>query len=147
MNFKSLLFLSVYKFFVVWYEHVRKFLSCAGELVIQELRNNLRQPCRCCHLTGSSWVTMTNSTTSLRQGFPSILRLGVINALTSTPDLVISFKFRVLLFVLWIKGNIIVVVNGKVLLDEEISFFKNSYSDRPTSLKGKKSLERKSLQM
>ena len=38
------------------------------------------------------------------------------------------------------KGNIIVVVNGKVLLEEEISFFRNSYNVRPTSLQGKKYL-------
>ena len=126
---------------------MRKFLSCAGELVIKKLRNNLRQPCRCCHLTGSSWVTMMNSTTSQHQRFPSILCHGVINALTSTPDLVISFKLRVLMFIILFKGKIIVVVNGKVLLDEEISFFKNSYSYRPTSLKGKKSFKRKSPQM
>ena len=32
------------------------------------------------------------------------------------------------------------MVNGKVLLDEVISFFRNSYIVRPTSLEGKKCL-------
>ena len=34
------------------------------------------------------------------------------------------------------KGNIIVIVNGKVLLEEVILFFKNSYNVRPNSLQG-----------
>ena len=34
------------------------------------------------------------------------------------------------------KGNIIVIVNGKVLLEEVILFFKNSYNIRPNSLQG-----------
>ena len=37
-----------------------------------------------------------------------------------------------------LKGNIIVIVNGKVLLDEVIPFFRNSFNVRPASLKGKK---------
>ena len=35
-------------------------------------------------------------------------------------------------------GRIILIVNGKVLLDEVIPFFRNSSNVRPTSLKGKK---------
>ena len=41
-------------------------------------------------------------------------------------------------------GRIILIVNGKVLLDEEISFFENSYNVRPTSLQGKTFLRRQS---
>ena len=36
------------------------------------------------------------------------------------------------------KGNIIVIVNGKILLDEMVSFFKDSFNVRPTSLQSKK---------
>ena len=39
---------------------------------------------------------------------------------------------------LYSKGHITVVINGKILLDEEISFFRNSYNVRPMSLAGKK---------
>ena len=35
------------------------------------------------------------------------------------------------------SGLITIVVNGKVLLEEEIQFFRGSQSDRPLSLKGK----------
>ena len=33
-------------------------------------------------------------------------------------------------------GNIIVIVNGKVLLDKVVSFFRNSYKVKPMSLQG-----------
>ena len=36
------------------------------------------------------------------------------------------------------KGNIIIIVNGKILIDEVISFFINSYDVRPLSLQGRK---------
>ena len=80
---------------------------------------------------------MTNSTTSHHQEFLSILSLGVINVLTSTPDLVISFRFFVKVYDYDFEGNIIVIVNGQVLHDDVISFFKNSENVRPTSLQGK----------
>ena len=94
-------------------------------------------------LTGSSWVTMRNTTTSRLQGYQLVLSLGVINVLTSTPDLVISFQVKVVdVYNYYFKGNIIVIVNGKVLIDEVISFFINSYNVRPTSLQGKTLLGR-----
>ena len=80
---------------------------------------------------------MTNSTTSHHQEFLSILSLGVINVLTSTPDLVISFRFFVKVYDYDFEGNIIVIVNGEVLHDDVIPFFKNSENVRPTSLQGK----------
>ena len=80
---------------------------------------------------------MKNSIDSLHLGYPSILTLGVINVLTSTPDLVISFRFFVKVFDYDFEGNIIVIVNGQVLHDDVISFFKNSKNVRPTSLQGK----------
>ena len=80
---------------------------------------------------------MTNSTTSHHQEFLSILSLGVINVLTSTPDLVISFRFFVKVYDYDFEGNIIVVVNGELLHDDVIPFFKNSENVRPTSLQGK----------
>ena len=84
---------------------------------------------------------MRNSTIHRLQRYPLILSLGVINALTSTPDLVISSQVKVV-YNYYFKGHIIVIVNGKVLLDEVVSFFRNSYNVRPTSLQGKTFLGR-----
>ena len=89
-------------------------------------------------LTGSPWVTMKSSTTSLIRGYPWILSLGAINAQTSTRDLVLSGHNMINCLSLYSKGHITVVINGKILLDEEISFFRNSYNVRPMSLAGKK---------
>ena len=44
----------------------------------------------------------------------------------------ILFMITTLMF----KGIITLIVNGKVLLDEVISFFKSSYNVRPLSLEG-----------
>ena len=49
-------------------------------------------------LTGSSSVTMRNSIISLQLGSPLILSLGVINAQTSTQDLVLSGQVIIKLF-------------------------------------------------
>ena len=38
------------------------------------------------------------------------------------------------------KGHIIVMINGKILLDEMVLFFKDSSNMRPTSLQSKKYL-------
>ena len=45
----------------------------------------------------------------------------------------------------FIEGQIIVIINGKVLLDEVVPFFRNSDKIRPTSLQGKKCLGRLSV--
>ena len=54
-------------------------------------------------LTGSPWVTMKSSTTSLIRGYPWILSLGAINAQTSTRDLVLSDHNMIKLFIIIIK--------------------------------------------
>ena len=84
---------------------------------------------------------MKNSITYRLLGSLLILSLGIINALESTPDLVISFWSRKNVYDYnYFKGNITVFVNGKILLDEMVSFFKDSYNVRPTSLRSKKYL-------
>ena len=81
---------------------------------------------------------MKNTITLRPVGSLSILSLGVINALKSTPEVVISFWLRKNVYNFNFKGNIIVIVNGKILLDEMVSFFKDSFNVRPTSLQSKK---------
>ena len=90
-------------------------------------------------LKGSSYVITRNSIISLQVAFQLILSLGIINALTSIQYLVISSSVKVFnVYNYDFKGHIVVIVNGKVLHDEVIPYFKNSYNVRPTSLQGKK---------
>ena len=57
---------------------------------------------------------------------------------TQSGDLWSGKKLHV--FDYYFKGHIKVMVNGKILLDDIVLFFKDSYNVRPTSLQSKKYL-------
>ena len=70
--------------------------------------------------------------------YPLVLSLGATNVQALTQDLVSPAQSKNKFYISsCCEGHVTVIVNGRVLTDEVISFFQNSYNDRPTSLEGK----------